>query len=175
MRQNRGFTLVELVLFIVIVGVATAGIVVAFTQSTAHTHEPLIRQRTLAIANAYMDEILRKRWNENTPIEGGCVVTPSGMCGSVIPEAATLGADGTEDRAAYDDVDDYGSLAANHNPAGQGGAALANHAGYTVTVTVSEPEADWNGIARDDVRRIAVAVTNPLQETFTVVAYRVNF
>lgn len=55
--KPRGFTLIELVLFIVIVGIAVAAIGVQFSQNVKHSAEPLLRQKALSIAHGHMDAI----------------------------------------------------------------------------------------------------------------------
>ncbi len=83
MRQ-QGFSLIELVLFVVIVGAALSGILLSFNQSVSNSATPFNRQRGLAVATAYMDEILRKRWSENALRPDGsvgCVLTGSTNCG----------------------------------------------------------------------------------------------
>lgn len=52
-----GFTLIELVLFIVIVGIAVSAIGVQFSQNVQHSAEPLLRQKSLAVAHGHMDAI----------------------------------------------------------------------------------------------------------------------
>lgn len=64
-------------MFIVIVGIAVAAISLLFQQNVQHSADPLIRQKTIAVAKAYMDEIVRKRWDELTPTGGGCIDTSS--------------------------------------------------------------------------------------------------
>lgn len=233
-RPHAGFSLIELVIFIVIVSVAVAGIMGFYVQSTAHSADPFIRQRTIAVASAYMDEILRKRWNENSPVGGGCVVAGGGACAAaaaagiwtintayaagafVVPAApdgcfyrtngngtsggaapawpgtlgasvvdntitwtcvamtaAAVGPDG-EARGAFDDIDDYDGL--NEAPTDQINAVMPGYeAGYNVRVAVVPPAAPFGGIPAADVRQITVVVTNPLGDTFTVSAMRVNY
>jgi MSHA pilin protein MshD len=171
MKTLRGFTLVELVIFMVIVGIAVGGVTLAFVQSTRTIHEPVIRQRALAVANAYMDEILRKRWNENTPVEGGCV-QGGAWCSSGLT-AAAIGVDaGEAGRADYDDLDDYAGIT-DEAPTDQSGNPMPGYAGFSVTVTVDSPA--WAGIASADVRRVTVAVRTPTGETLSVRGYRVNY
>ncbi|MCW8917315.1 MAG: type II secretion system GspH family protein [Gammaproteobacteria bacterium] len=55
--RQRGFTLVELVLFIVIVGIAVAAIGAQFMQNVQHSAEPLLRQKAIAVANSHMDAL----------------------------------------------------------------------------------------------------------------------
>lgn len=55
--KPRGFTLIELVIFIVIVGIAVAAIGTQFSQNVQHSAEPLLRQKALAVAHSHMDAI----------------------------------------------------------------------------------------------------------------------
>lgn len=81
LTNQRGFTFIELVMFIVIVGIAVAAITLLFRQNVQHSADPLIRQKTIAVAKAYFDEIARKRWDELTPLGGGCIdTTASSNC-----------------------------------------------------------------------------------------------
>jgi len=180
MRAHRGFTLIETVMFIVIVGIAVSAMVTVFSTNVIHSHEPMLRQKAVSLANFYMDEILRKKWNEATPTGGGCVNTGSGKCPTG-PAAIAISPDG-DTRANYDDVDDYNSITAESPPRDQTDTALANFNGYTVDVAVTTGTA-FNPLgsgARDvdasDTLRIqvdvAVAATN---ETITLIAYRSNF
>jgi type II secretory pathway pseudopilin PulG len=73
--RQGGFTFIELVMFIVIVGVAVTAITLLFVQNVRYSADPLIRQKSLAVAKAYMDEIVRKKWDELTPEGGGCTHT----------------------------------------------------------------------------------------------------
>jgi MSHA pilin protein MshD len=179
MKQHKGFSLIEIVIFIIIVGVAVGAMTMQFSTSVAHSHEPLLRQKAVSLANFYMDEILRKKWNENTPTGGGCVNTGSGTCPAG-PAAAAIGMDG-DTRATFDDVDDYNGLN-NNPPQDHTGTALANFAGYAVTVAVTTGTT-WDplgnaarDVAANDVLRIqvnvAVAATS---ETITLTAFRNNF
>src|SRR3970040_2446762 len=56
-RTNRGVTLVELIVFIVIVGVAMAGLFAAFDTITKASADPQVRKQVLAIAESLMDEV----------------------------------------------------------------------------------------------------------------------
>lgn len=81
--SQRGFTFIELVMFIVIVGVAVTAITLLFVQNVRYSADPLIRQKSLAVAKAYMDEIVRKKWDELTPDGGGCIDTATLVCEGV--------------------------------------------------------------------------------------------
>lgn len=125
-RRCRGVTLVELVISITVIGVAVAGVLSVMSLRTAHSVDPLLQVQAVAIADAYLEEIL------------------------LLDFADPDGAEAGENRATYDDVDDYHALAANGcltTSAGcpglgdcacdQSGAPLPGLAGYQVGVTVN--------------------------------------
>jgi MSHA pilin protein MshD len=78
--RQRGFTFIELVMFIVIVGIAVTAVTLLFVQNVRYSADPLIRQKLIAVAKAYTDEIVRKKWDELTPDGGGCIDTTSFNC-----------------------------------------------------------------------------------------------
>lgn len=54
---QRGISLIELIMFIVIVSVSLAGILLVMNQVTAHSADPLIRKQALAVAESMLEEI----------------------------------------------------------------------------------------------------------------------
>ncbi|HFE37227.1 MAG TPA: prepilin-type N-terminal cleavage/methylation domain-containing protein [Gammaproteobacteria bacterium] len=170
-RSSQGFTLIEIVIVIVLIGSMMAGMTTLFVSNIEKSHRPFLRQRALAVADAFMDEIQYKRWNENSPIGGGCVKTAS-SCASG-PAAAAIGDDG-ESRQDYDDIDDFNVINNQSPPQDSSGNNMPGYSGYSVTVTVSQPSADWNGVPAADVRLITVSVTSSINETITLTAYRLN-
>ena len=172
MKRQTGFTLVELVIVIVLLGVMMAGMTALFVQNVGKSYQPYLRQRALAVATAFMDEILRKRWDDNTPLGGGCVNTGTALCASG-PAPAGIGTEEAA-RSAYDDVDDYAAISGQSPPQDSSGSAMPGYSGFSVTVTVDQPGA-WNGVPAADVKRIRVAVTSSANETISLTAYRLNF
>ena len=193
--KRRGFSLIETIIFILVVGIALSGIVTLFVQNTRSSADPFVRERAVAVAHAYMDEIMGMRFDEHTPVGGGCVESGSNSCtsycaalsdlecvrskcrlqglGDCVARAGLSGIATEEgDRSAYDDVDDYAGL--NEAPTGIVGAA-GGYAGFNVQVSVTQPGASWHGIDARDLRHIQVSVTSPLYETIRLQAYRVNF
>lgn len=170
--QQSGFTLVETIIVIVLVGALMAGMTTLFMTNVNHSYRPYLRQKALAVANAFMDEMLRKQWNENTPLGGGCVNTGSGSCPAG-PAVVAIGNDG-ESRATYDDIDDYNGI--NQSPPQDSSSvAMPGYTGFTVAVDVVQPGSSWNGVPAADVRLITVTVTSNSAEAISVSAYRVNF
>lgn len=70
-------------MFIVIVGVSVSAITLLFVQNVRFSADPLLRQKSIAVAKAYMDEIVRKKWDALTPDGGGCIDTATFICESV--------------------------------------------------------------------------------------------
>jgi len=93
-RKRRGVTLVELIVFIVIVGVAMAGLFAAFNTMTASSSDPQVRKQVLAIAESLMEEV---------------TLMPFTYCDPDDPQAATaqsaiVGANGCTSAAAIENL-----------------------------------------------------------------------
>ena len=54
---QRGVTLIELIIFIVVVSIAVVGLLQIFARTTASSADPQLRKQALAIAEAMLDEI----------------------------------------------------------------------------------------------------------------------
>ena len=199
----RGFTLIEIVITIVILG-AVAGILVPFFNAIVHSPDPVIRERAISLGQAMMDEIMAKRWDENTPIGGGpicttespdlvtrpklidaCVTKASPDPAAPIP--TSFGPDGTETRPDYNDVDDY-NYYDNHPEidtfTDQNGKPFALPS-YSRKVSVRYIPSSSDPIIHDliatgslvnktDTKLVVVTVTSPLGETFYFVAAACN-
>lgn len=168
-RQQPGFTLIELIVFIVVIGVALSGVLLAVNQATSHSADPMIQIRAAELGQAYLDEILPKKYDANTGNDG-----QSPPCDSSAgrPCSTALGVEAGETRATYDDVDDYQSL--NEAPADAEGNPRPGYAGYRVVVGVAYAGTDL-GLANAAAKRITVTITTPQGETFPFSAYRSNF
>lgn len=162
-RARRGFSLVELVLAIVVMGIALAAATTLFVVTTRHSADPMIQQQAQLIAESYLDEILIKRFYDPDT-------------GNVCPAAEGGG------RSAYDNVCDYNNIngdggAPGEAPRDQFGTAIAALSGYTVQVTVDNA-ASLNGTTNADgikVLRVDVTVTGPGGASVTLSGYRTNY
>ena len=59
-RRQRGVTLVELIVALVIVGVGLAGLIAAFTRTSVNSADPMIRKQMGSVAEGMMEEVLLK-------------------------------------------------------------------------------------------------------------------
>lgn len=110
-----GVSLLELIAFIVVVGVASTALFSAYTFSLMHNIDPLIQMRALESAQAKLDEILALKYDGMTPTGGipACGSTGSGLICDNTPDAN------------MNDVDDFN------------GYKDIPYTGYTRSVTVS--------------------------------------
>ncbi|WP_373001563.1 prepilin-type N-terminal cleavage/methylation domain-containing protein [Marinobacter sp.] len=159
---HNGATLVELVITIVIISVAIAGVVGAFSLIAGRSADPLNQARAVKLAQLYMDEILSQKYDDQTPQGGFPKYT--GLC--------TIGAEGSEDRATFDDVDDYDGLSGA--PSTATGAALSGYSGFSISIAVSCAGTEV-GLPAAEAKRIDLDITAPGNQSFSFTAYRANF
>ena len=182
LRRNQGFTLIEIVITIVILGFS-ATILIPFFSAITNSPDPVLREQAISLGQAMMDEIMAKRWDENSPVGGGPLNTSESARGTTSP-AVVLGADAGEDRMTYDDVDDYNNLPIESDGtfADQNGNSFTM-TGYTRKVEVRYIVSNSNPINKDtpaaaavttDTKLVVMTVKSPRGETFTFVAVACN-
>ena len=110
-KRAGGFTLIEMVIAIVIIGVGLAGVLMVFDITVKSSADPLIHKQMLAIAEEMMEEILLKPYTPGSGTISGC------------------------NRAAADDVSDYAGY--SQPICDIDGTAVAGLSGYTVAVAVN--------------------------------------
>lgn len=161
---QRGATLVELVMTIVIISVAIAGVVGAFALISGRSSDSLNQTRAVELAQLYMDEIITKKYDDNTP-QGG-QPRHTGAC--------NIGVDGSENRSTYDDVDDYDEIDGEVPRSAVG--TLTGYSGFTVTVEIECAGGDPGvGLPTSQAKRIDLTITTPGGGDFVFSAYRANF
>lgn len=148
-RLQRGVTLVELLVSIVIVSIAASTILGVISMTTAGSADPMIRHQAAAVAEAYLEEILLK------PIDD-----PDGI-------------DGEAARADFDDLDDYDGLV-DAGAQDQFGAPIAGLANYAVAVSVAS-SAGLPPVPAADAIRVDVVVTHTNMVNFILSGYRTRF
>lgn len=103
--RQRGVTLIELVAVIVILAISLAGVTAAISSAISRSSDVMLETRAVALAQSYLDEILSRRFDENSAPRG---IPP---CWADCTDEIEFGPDGGEaSRADFDDVDDYHGL-----------------------------------------------------------------
>jgi MSHA pilin protein MshD len=142
--HNRGFTLVELVISLVVISIALGGVLMVMNYTVQHSADPMLQHQAVAIAEAYLEEVLLRSYND--------------------PD----GTDAGETRSTFDDVEDYDGL--NDAVArDQEGTAIAGLASYSVLVTVDDEI--LNGIA---AKRVTVTVNHPSGINLSLSGFKTN-
>ena len=161
-RPQRGMTLVEMVISIVLISIAITAVLSVFSTSMGRSSDPLWKNKSLKLAQLYLDEILSKKYDASTPLGG-------------IPASTSISCDvpfGGGDRSLFDNVDDFNGV--NDAPPELVTGALSDYAGYRVQVVVTCAGGEV-GVANDNAKRITVTVTPPNQPSMPFSVYRGNF
>lgn len=166
-RRARGFTFIELVFFIVVVGVGIAGILSVLNVTVQRSADPVHPKQALAIAEALMEEIQAKDFSPPASNDFAPSSPP-----------------GLAERQNFDDVDDFNNYgAASPGPPAVLHAGIADIRGnavpsldrYRVLVGVTPAAADLNGVPAADMRIVTVAVTDPGGTEHTLTGYRLKY
>lgn len=170
--RQRGISLIETILFMVIVSVAVAGVMGVYTITTRSSADPLVRKQALAIAESLLEEVRLMPFTYCDPDDANVTTATSAVVGAgptfcaTAAEAAMAPEAGETRYSAttpFDNVNDYhGFDTATAAPAGIcdiSGACFAALAGYGATVTVA-PTA-FNGVPAAEALLITVTVTGP--------------
>lgn len=111
-RPDAGFTLIELIIFIVVVSAGLAGILSVMNTTVKSSADPMVRKQAIALAESVLEEVLQKAYAD--------------------PDGTNAGETGRTD---WDSVDDY-------NGKTKADLALpAAVAPYAVQINVSDGQA----------------------------------
>ncbi|MGZ4977674.1 MAG: type IV pilus modification PilV family protein [Methylobacter sp.] len=185
--RQRGLSLIELVIFMVIVGIAMAGILSSINFSVQHSADPVVKKQALAIAEALLEEIELMPFTWCDPNDPN-VTTATSAAGCSVGFAEVNGpetiATVTETRGGgtpFDNVNDYNGYCMATVGCGVTniqditGAVIPNLNGYAAFVTVGA--ANLNNIltASGAALHITVTVTGPLNTTVLLEGYRTRY
>jgi MSHA pilin protein MshD len=107
---QKGFTLIEIIVTIVIIGLTVATFMFLVSDTVSRSADPLFQTQSSAIAHSYLEEIMSKSYSSGP---------------------------GTGSRAMFDDVLDYNGLV-DVGARDINGNAIPGLSRYTVSITVSD-------------------------------------
>jgi MSHA pilin protein MshD len=151
-RRRAGFSLIEVVVLIVVVGIALAGVLLVFQTSTRASADPQVQKQALAVAEALLDEILLASYDP-------------------LPGAGT--------RADFDDVDDYAGYSTAGGIRDIQGNPVPGLEAYNITSVTVTPTAltDTGAVLPtvNEAKRITVTVAGPQAFGVTLDGYRLKY
>jgi MSHA pilin protein MshD len=182
-RRSRGLSLVEQIMFILIVGAAVAGVIGVIDVTTRSSADPMLRKQALAIAEAMMEEVRLQPFTYCDPDDPAAATASTGGCPVL---AESMGPEPGETRYSstlpFDNVNDYHGFDSNSAvPPGIrsiDGTAIAGLDGYRVTVSVAGQT--LGGVGNDALGNpqsllITVTVTGPGNTTVTLNGHRTRY
>lgn len=152
----RGFSLIELIITIMVLGIALSAMTASLFGGVGRNADPLWQSKATQLSQAYLDEILSMRYQEDSPLGGGRV--NSCLVGGT--EA------GETDRSLYDDVDDYNGLSETADFLDATTASI--YSGYTVSIEVTCAAVVANS------KLIAVTITSPANQSLVFSVIRAD-
>jgi MSHA pilin protein MshD len=181
MAKQSGFTLIEIIVGIVVLSITYAVLTNLIyplaSQSAAQVHQV----RAAELGQSMINEILGKAFDENSDMSGGfvrCGETSAASC----TLSANLGADGSENREDYNDVDDYNSISfTDSNILNSQGIIISDvYVGFSMNISVIN-DSDYSGAYQagidDDktAKLITITVRSPQSDDYVFSVYKANF
>lgn len=169
-HKQRGTSLIELIMFIVIVAVALAGILLVMNTVTRSSADPIIYKQSLAIAESLLEEVELMPFTLCDPDDGAAAsAIVAADCGTVAPVvgAEGIGPEGGETRyhltTPFDNVNDYDTFGMASGSILDISGANTGLNGYTLEPIVITPVAlgVLPGVAANEALLITVTVRGP--------------
>ncbi|MDP4027633.1 MAG: prepilin-type N-terminal cleavage/methylation domain-containing protein [Gallionella sp.] len=155
-HDQRGLTLIELIMFIVIVSVGLAGILLVINTVVKSSADPVVRKQSIAMADAILEEVLLKAYQN--------------PAGGFIPTNCAV------ERALFDDASDYtcfdGSTAAKKI---LGDQMIASSTTVLPDTFWAKVEVTAVTVSGASMKKVTVTVTDPSNAVYALSGYRGNY
>ena len=173
--RQCGISLLELILFIIIVGVGVAGLLLVFNTTLAKSTDPMIQKQMLAIAEALLEEVETKPFTYCDPGDANAASATSAAGCATTAEAMgpVAGESRTSTTAPFDNVDDYGPSLTVNPITDVTGNAVAGLGAYSATIAVAA--AALGTVPATDSLQITVTVTGPGNNSLVLQGYRTRY
>jgi MSHA pilin protein MshD len=183
--DQRGVTLVELIVFIVIVSVGIVGLLSTMNSTIRNSADPMVRKQMVAIAESLLNEVEQQAFtycdpdDVNFPAATSTAGCTGGAAGSqdkgglalTTPTPVAETRYGVAAGTQFDNVADYGGFTRTPIDDVASGNAMA---GYTASVAIARAGATF-ALANDAVLLITVTVQRAGADDFTLSGYRFRY
>jgi MSHA pilin protein MshD len=172
---RRGLTMIELVVFMVVVSAALAGVLRVFIQATAASADPALVRQALAVAESVLEEVQLMPFTfcDGDDANVDTATSTAGCAGA----ADAIGPEPGEGRYAtpqFDHINDYQGFAMA-GITDITNTAVAGLSGYSASVTVAASALGSLTAPSGDALRITVTVTGPGGTSITLDGYRSRY
>ena len=180
LRPARGLSLIELVVFIVVVGIGITGVIAAYTQYTKSSVDPIVRKQALAVAESLLEEVGLQAFTYCDPTDPAVYTASSATPAHCPVLLEAIGPEAGQTRGGvnpFNNVNDYDGF----SMAGAGmtditGAAIPLLTGYSASVSVSASTGELpNLLSNADALKIVVTVTGPAGVSVILQGYRLQY
>jgi len=165
--KQRGISLIELIIFIVIISVALTGILLVMNQVTAHSADPIIHKQAIAVAESLLEEIELQDFN---PIAASDVSPCAASGGVTTPNPVDV-----SNRTCYHTVADYHGFNMMAGIKDMTGVAIPGLESYSANVSIDAALSPLGAIAAGSAVRITVTVTDPQNNDIAIDGYRTAY
>jgi MSHA pilin protein MshD len=178
--REQGLSLIELVVFIVVLAIGVAGVAILFDQMTRSSVDPVVRKQALAIATSLMDEIELQPFTYCDPDDANVYTATSSAVGpgGCATTSEGLGPEAGETRYAdprFDNVNDYDGFSMT-GIRDITNTLVSGLDGYTASVSVAPiSAAELPSIPTTEGLRITVTVTGPANANVVLQGYRLRY
>jgi MSHA pilin protein MshD len=192
-RLEHGVTLVELIVFIVIVSTAVAGVLMTLDISNRSSADPMIQKQALAVAEALLEEVQLQPFTYCDPDDMPAAADANSAAGCTggaggandenkLPLGPETGETRTHANTPFDNVSDYNGFCMGPTCAPPttvsdlSGSSIPGLEAYTATVAVANQALGGVPAVPDsDSLLITVTVRGPANTTVVLHGYRVRY
>jgi len=173
--RQRGISLIELIMFIIIVGTGVAGLLLVFNTTLAKSADPMIQKQMLAIAESLLEEVEAKAFTYCDPDDANVTTAPSAAGCATTAEA--MGPEAGESRAGtitpFDNVNDYGPNLTINPITDVTGTGVAGLGAYSAAIAIAAVA--LGTVPASDSLQITVTVTGPGNNSLVLQGYRTRY
>jgi MSHA pilin protein MshD len=172
-RRQRGASLIEVIVFIVIMSVAAGAVLGSLQWSVRASPDPMIRKQLLAIAESMLEEVLLQphTWCDPTDANLATATAASGCATLAEAPGPEPGEDRFSTRTPFNNVNDYHGfrMSGIRNVRDEAVAGLED---YTLVVRVADARLAAASGEGADALRVQVTVSGPANSELVLEGYR---
>ncbi len=161
--SERGISLIELIMFIVIISIAVAGILLVMNKVTGHSADALVRKQALAIAESLLEEVQLQDFISASGVPNAVTQANRSSEYHIVSNYngfATTGIFPVSGVAAIAGLGSYNASVVVTNAA-LGSITLASASAVLITVTVKDPRNDMPSTLKTNFSQYCIIISLP--------------